>query len=92
MQAVNKRLWRSKDGEVWREGFLFQLAFYGEPVPIGDSTEDGVSEVDRLHVCTKVINDGKIENEPSWDILLGMDVTCTGILTIDKAGTFSFAF
>ena len=92
LQAVNKRLWRSRDGAQWRDAFLFQLAFYGEQLPVGDSAEDGVSEINRLHVCTRVINGGKLENEPSWDVLLGMDVITTGILTIDKAGTFSFAF
>jgi hypothetical protein len=81
-----------KDGDDWRDAYLFQLAFYGELLPIGDSEEDGVAEVNRMHVCTKVINGGRIENEPSWDVLLRMGVICTGILTIDKAGTFSFAF
>jgi hypothetical protein len=92
LQPVTKRLWHSSDGDVWRSAYLFQLAFYGDVLPIGDSDEDGVSEVNNMHVCTKVINGGEINDESSWDVLLGMDVISTGILTIDRAGTFSFAF
>jgi gag-polyprotein putative aspartyl protease len=89
---VNKRLWHSSDGEVWRTAYLFQVAFYGETIPIGDSEEDGISAISNLHVCKSVINGGGIDDEPSWDVLLGMDIISTGILTIDKGGSYSFAF
>src|ERR1700677_3927017 len=39
LQPVTKRLWHSSEGDIWRTAYLFQLAFYGEVLPIGDSEE-----------------------------------------------------
>jgi len=45
-----------------------------------------------MHVCAKVITGGEIEDQDSFDVLLGMDVITTGNLTISVDGTFGFAF
>lgn len=58
----------------------------------GDSAEDGESIVNNMHVCAKVITGGEIEDQDSFDVLLGMDVITTGNLTISVDGTFGFAF
>jgi hypothetical protein len=92
LQPVNKRLWHTEHGDRWRPAYLFHVAFYGETVAMGDSEEDGASQVNRIHICTKIINGGEINNEPSFDVLLGMDVICTGILTVSHDGTFGFRF
>jgi len=45
-----------------------------------------------MYVCTKVIVGGEIDNQPSFDILLGMDIISTGTLMIRNDGVFVFSF
>ena len=67
--------------------------FFGGIVPLaGDSPEDGESRVSNTHVLKKIITGGEIDDQDSFDVLLGMDVITTGNLTISMDGTFGFAF
>jgi hypothetical protein len=92
LQPVNRRKWASADGERWLPAYLFHVAFYGELVSVGDSEEDGTSQVHKILICKTVINGGEIKDESSFDVLLGMDILSTGILTVKNDGSYSFEF
>lgn len=93
LQPTTKLRYRNKDGDIWTTAYLFHVVFYGKTLPMpGDSEEDGESLISQTHVCTKVITGGEIEDQDSFDVLLGMDVISTGNLTINVDGTFGFAF
>ena len=76
---------------MWVPAYLFHVAFYGPVVPLSADPEESESLVNSMRVCTKVITGGEIENQDSFDVLLGMDVITTGNLTINVDGTFGFA-
>lgn len=93
LQPATKLPYRNKDGLIWTTAYLFHVAFFGPRLSLGhESPEDGESLVDRLRVLKKVITGGEIEDQGSFDVLLGMDVITTGQLTIKADGTFDFVF
>ena len=79
LMPVNRVLFHGLGGQSWRDAYLFHVAFY--------MTTGAVS---RIQICTKVINGGEILDNPSFDVLLGMDVITTGDLSINKDGSFRF--
>jgi len=85
LQVVNRIPFAGLGGVSWRPAYLFHVAFY-------ESSPTGVpQEVSRIRLCRKVINGGELSDEPTFDVLLGMDIITTGTLTIDRDG-FRFAF
>jgi gag-polyprotein putative aspartyl protease len=93
LQPATKLQYRNMNGLIWATAYLFHVVFWGTIVPLaGDSNEDGESQVSSMHVLKKVITGGEIENQDSFDVLLGMDVIATGNLTIRSDGTFGFVF
>ena len=93
LQLFNSKLFRIADGkEAWRPGYLFRVAFYGPPVPNGDSEEDGISQVNTIYPYARGINGGEINNGLPFDVLLGMDIISTGDLIFRKDFTFRFDF
>lgn len=93
LQPATKLPYRNKDGLIWTTAYLFHVVFFGGIVPLaGDSPEDGESRVSNTHVLKKIITGGEIDDQDSFDVLLGMDVITTGNLTISMDGTFGFAF
>jgi len=93
LQFHNKKLFRIADGEeAWRPAYLFQVAFFGATLPVGDSEEDGISKVRTIYPCRKEINGGEIRDESLYDVLLGMDVLSTGNLIFRRDYTFRFDF
>jgi hypothetical protein len=87
LQPATKVLYRNKDGLIWTAAYLFHAVFY-PPLP----SADNVRTVSRTFVFKRVITGGEIEDQPSFDVLLGMDVITSGKLTISSDGTFRFEF
>jgi hypothetical protein len=87
LQPATKVLYRNKDGPIWTAAYLFHVVFY-PPIP----SADNVRTVGRTFVFRRVITGGEIEDQPSFDVLLGMDVITSGKLTINSDGTFRFEF
>jgi hypothetical protein len=78
LRPATKLPYRNKDGLIWTTAYLFHVVFNGKVIPLtGDSTEDGESLVNQTHVCTKVVTAGEIDDQDSFDVLLGMDVITT---------------
>ncbi|HXA26615.1 MAG TPA: hypothetical protein VNW90_30365 [Acetobacteraceae bacterium] len=92
LQAVTKLPYASQSGITWTPAYLFHVAFYGPIVPLSADPEESESLVNNMRVCKKVITGGEIENQESFDVLLGMDIITTGNLTINVDGSFGFAF
>jgi hypothetical protein len=92
LQPVTKLPYASRDGLTWVRAYLFHVAFYGPVVPLSADPEESESLVNSMRVFKRVITGGEIENQDSFDVLLGMDVITTGNLTINVDGTFGFAF
>jgi hypothetical protein len=92
LQPVTKLPYASRNGLIWTPAYLFHVLFPGPIVPLSADAEESESLVSNMRVCTKVITGGEIENQASFDVLLGMDVITTGNLTINVDGTFGFAF
>jgi hypothetical protein len=92
LEPVNRLPFQSAEGRKWRTGYLFHVAFYGANPSTGDSEEDGVPRYHTIFTWPKSINGGEIDDEPSFDVLLGMDIISTGDLSIKKDGTFRFEF
>lgn len=75
--------------------YLFHVAFYGEKMDSAVLEQRAIhvdKEVHNIYIYRKVIEGGEIEEQPHFDVLLGMDILGTGSLNIDKDGTFSFSF
>jgi hypothetical protein len=92
LEPVTKVPYATRTGIQWVSAYLFHVAFYGPVVPLSADPEESESLVNSMRVCTKVITGGEIENQDSFDVLLGMDVITTGNLTVNVDGTFGFAF
>jgi len=92
LQPVTKVPYATWSGRIWTPAYLFHVVFPGPVVPLSSDEEESESLVSNMRVCTKVITGGEIENQDSFDVLLGMDVITTGNLTINVDGTFGFAF
>jgi hypothetical protein len=87
LQPATKVLYHSKDGLSWTPAYLFHVVFY-PPVP----SAHNVRAVSRTFVFKRVITGGEIEDQPSFGVLLGMDVITSGELTISSDGSFMFKF
>lgn len=87
LQPATKVLYRNKDGLLWTPAYLFHVVFH-PPVPSANNTQP----ISRTRVFKRVIVGGEIEDQPSFDVLLGMDVITSGKLTVSSDGTFKFEF
>jgi hypothetical protein len=75
--------------------YLFRVAFYGEKAGKDLLAKRSITTekiVHTIYICPSDIEGGEIEEQPHFDVLLGMDVLRTGTLHIDKSGDFSFSF
>lgn len=95
LRPFNRRRIGSVQGITSRRGYLFHVAFVMSPSQ-GRVEEDGGAAtspvVMRTLVCPKVINGAELDEDTTFDVLLGMDVISTGDLTFKRDGTFSFDF
>ena len=85
LQQVTKRQYACLGGVIWRPAYLFHVAFYEE-------TPGQIETPSKIHTYRKAIIGGELSDEPSFDVLLGMDILATGDLHVGKDGTFSFSF
>jgi len=75
--------------------YLFRVAFYGDVAGkdlLATRSIKTDKEVHKIYICPTDIEGGEIDEQPNFDVLLGMDVLRTGNLRIDKSGDFSFSF
>jgi hypothetical protein len=75
--------------------YLFRVAFYGDRAGKDLLARRSIKtdkEVHTIYICPYDIEGGEIEEQPHFDVLLGMDVLRTGNLHIEKSGDFSFSF
>lgn len=75
--------------------YLFRVAFYGDVAGkdlLASKSIKTDKEVHKIYICPSDIEGGEIDQQPNFDVLLGMDVLSTGNLRIDKTGDFSFSF
>jgi predicted aspartyl protease len=75
--------------------YLFRVAFYGDRADKALLAKRSITTdktVHMIYICPSDIEGGEIEDQPHFDVLLGMDVLKTGSLHIDITGDFSFSF
>jgi hypothetical protein len=83
---VGKRQFGTPTGIVWQPYYLVRAAFYDSP------PEPGSTAPSRIRVYRQVIEAGEIQDQPSFDVLLGMDVITSGRLVVDRDGSFEFSY
>ena len=86
LQPVTKLQFANLAGTTWVDGYLFHVAFYEQEPVVGSK------DPSKIHIYKTVINGGGLSYNPSFDVLLGMDLITTGRLVIDSDGTFAFSF
>jgi predicted aspartyl protease len=75
--------------------YLFRVAFYGDRADKALLARKSITTdkaVHKIYICPTDIEGGEIEDQPHFDVLLGMDVLKTGSLHVDRNGDFSFSF
>jgi hypothetical protein len=95
LQPVGRRRYAALGGPVNRDTYLFHVAFYSGKAPRLVNQDHDLPrsiEISRIHVCSRIINGGEIDDGQSFEVLLGMDVITSGTLVIDKDGSFSFTY
>ena len=74
-------------GVQYHNNYLFHVGF-----PIGMRQEEETVVRGELQILTASIQGAELSGVPGFDVLLGMDVICTGSLKIDGDGSYSFSF
>jgi len=78
----------------YHNGYFFHVAFVVPMIPPGTVIPPNVPTTVQavVHINTQVIYGGEIPSTGgSFDVLLGMDILATGLLTV-QAGHFAFAY
>lgn len=82
---IGERSFGTPIGIVRRPYYLVHAAFYVSPPELGST------QLSPIRVYRHPIEAGEIEDQHSFDVLLGMDVITSGRLVVDRE-TFEFAY
>jgi hypothetical protein len=95
LKPIGKSLVTGIEGnQEYYNSYIFHITFTMElPVDAASATQPGAQKQVVAYILQPPINGAELPlHEGGFDVLLGMDVICTGSLIVEGNGHYSFSF
>lgn len=94
LAPIGKALVQGVSGAKYHNNYLFHIGFIVQTAPIAPATTRSPQQVqEELHALPTPIQGVEFDaGVHGFDVLLGMDVITSGLLTVGGNGTFSWAW
>ena len=94
LTPIGKALIQGVSGAKYHNNYLFYIGFIVQMAPIAPATVGGPQQFqEELHMLPTPIQGAEFDaGLHGFDVLLGVDVITSGLLTVGGNGTFSWAW